>query len=298
MSTPPHPDPTPPQPAYGYPPPEPLAAPVWPAPPQPPKKWPTSAKILVGVTATALVITGTALTTLALANKPETAATTTGGDKAAAPTGYRSDNLSPDEKSFMDVVFENSTKKGTLSELTAAEVAAQVAGSRLVCIQPEDKRADVILVEESRTKGREPVNKAFKDYLCKGAPVMPEAPAAATTEDPSQGHTGDVTLTPIGVKTEYGTTTFRFNWKIVNSGTQAASYFVRFEAYDKDGDFLGEDSTSAKRIGVGKSEIGEGRFYDFSVKTKDPKTVASVKIKEVTYCDENFTNSMCSVFKN
>ncbi|MFE4633195.1 hypothetical protein ACFRJ1_07420 [Streptomyces sp. NPDC056773] len=300
MSTPPSPDPVPPQPlqppAYGYPQPGSPADPAWPAPAPQPKRWSTSAKVVTGVAALALVIGGTALTTLALTNNPET--TTTGSDKPTAPTGYRSDNLNADEKAFMDVVFANSTKKGTLSEMTAAEIAAMVIQDRQACLQPEDKRADLILVEASREKGREPVNKAFKEHLCKGVPALPQTPAEPTKEDASQGHTGDVTITKAGNKPEYGIKKYEVEYKITNSGTQAASYFVEFEAYDKDGDFLGESSASAKRLGVGKSETGDVTFYDHSIKGQDPAVIASVKVKEVTYCDENSTNYMCSMFKN
>ncbi|MFD5143149.1 hypothetical protein [Streptomyces sp. NPDC058401] len=284
-----------PQPAYGYPHPE------WPAPPTAPpaapaKGWRRSAKIAAAVTTAALVIGGTALTTLALTNNPETT-TTTGSDKASAPTDYRADNLSADEKAFFDVMFNESRNKDELSKKTAAEIAQMVTLTRLACALPEDERADALAKDKPPTNS-DTINQAFKEHLCKGVPAPLETPAEPTKEDPSQGHTGDVVITKAGNKPEYGTKKYEAAYKITNSGTQAASYYIKFEAYDKDGDYLGESSATAKRLGVGKSETGEVTFYDHTIKEQDPAVIASVKVKEVTYCDETSTNYMCSMFKN
>ncbi|WP_329386192.1 hypothetical protein OG625_27180 [Streptomyces sp. NBC_01351] len=299
MSTPPSPDHMPPQPpqppAYGYPHPGSPADPAWPAPAPQPRKWSTSAKVVTGVAALALVVGGTALTTLALTNNPET--TTTGSDKASAPTDYRADNLSADEKAFFEVMFNESRNKDELSKKTAAEIAQMVTLTRLACALPEDERADALAKDKPPTNS-DTINKAFKDHLCKGVPAPLETPAEPTKEDPSQGHTGDVVITKAGNKPEYGIKKYEANYKITNSGTQAASYWIKFEAYDKDGDFLGESHASAKRLGVGKSETGDVTFYDHTIKEQDPAVIASVKVKEVTYCDGTSTNYMCASFNN
>ncbi|MCJ0868077.1 hypothetical protein [Streptomyces sp. AP-93] len=287
--------PIPPQPAYGYP------QPGWPAAPTAPpvapaKGWRRSAKIAAAVTTAVLVIGGTVLTTLALTNNPETT-TTTGSDKASAPTDYRADNLSADEKAFFDVMFNESRNKDELSKKTAAEIAQMVTLTRLACALPEDERADALAKDKPPTNS-DTINKAFKDHLCKGVPAPLETQAEPTKEDPSQGHTGDVVITKAGNKPEYGIKKYEATYKITNSGTQAASYWIKFEAYDKDGDFLGESHASAKRLGVGKSETGDVTFYDHTIKEQDPAVIASVKVKEVTYCDGTSTNYMCASFNN
>ncbi|MER5765853.1 hypothetical protein [Streptomyces sp. NPDC002082] len=99
MSTPPSPDQIPPQPsaqsAYGYPQPGWPAAPAWPPPQQPPKRWPTSAKVVTGLAAGALVIGGTVLVTVNLtsggesttaAPAPATSSTTPQATIPAVPT--------------------------------------------------------------------------------------------------------------------------------------------------------------------------------------------------------------------
>ncbi|MEU3400807.1 FxLYD domain-containing protein [Streptomyces filamentosus] len=118
------------------------------------------------------------------------------------------------------------------------------------------------------------------------------APEVETTAGPSPSETAgahdkDVKITAKGLNTSYGISSYEYTVKFTNSGDKPVSYLVTVEAYDKDGDYLGEDSVSAKRLGPGKSSTDEGRFFDRSVPNGTVSGIKTLKVTEVTYavCD-------------
>ncbi|MFD7078628.1 hypothetical protein [Streptomyces sp. NPDC059918] len=126
MSTPPSPDPIPPrpvhQPAYGHPQPGPPGAPEWPAPPQPPRKWPTSAKVVTGAAAAVLIIVGTVLVTTSV---------TGGSENTAAPKTVPMPSLVG--KAFTDIPADISTRQ-YVNQRSAFGGTAPASGN-VICFQ-------------------------------------------------------------------------------------------------------------------------------------------------------------------
>lgn len=231
----------------------------------------------------ARIHTITALTTAGLL-----ALTACGSSVNDKSRGYNADNLSQSETSFMDVVYDVSTDKDAMRDSTAGEMAKAVEAFRLFCLAGEGERAQKMDDENKLSDAdHERLNKAFADDLCTGDESSPteEDDAKESDAPEANAHGKDVKVTRQGPKTEYDVTTYNIAFTVTNSGDEAANYWIEFEAYDKDGDFLGSTGSSVERLGPGKTKTDETSFYDETVENGKLADIDTVKVKEVEYCD-------------
>jgi len=202
--------------------------------------------------------------------------------------GYNADNLTQAETRFMDVVYDISTSKDDLSDSTAGEVSKAAGAFRLFCLADEGERAGKVDEDGKLSKAdRERLNKAFADHLCTGDEKADDSKAGAEESPDAAGgtHDKDVKVTGQGPKTEYDFTTYRIAFTVTNSGSEAANYWIEFEAYDKDGDFLGSSGSSVERLGPGKTKTDEVDLYDEEIENGKLSDIDTVKVKKVEYCD-------------
>lgn len=202
--------------------------------------------------------------------------------------GYNADNLSQPETSFMDVVYDVSTDKDAMRDSTAGEMAKAVKAFRLFCLAGEGERAQKMDDENKLSDAdHERLNKAFADHLCTGDEGSPTGEDDAKESDAPEANARgkDVKVTRQGPKTEYDVTTYNIAFTVTNSGDEAANYWIEFEAYDKDGDFLGSTGSSVERLGPGKTKTDETSFYDETVENGKLADIDTVKVKKVEYCD-------------
>lgn len=202
--------------------------------------------------------------------------------------GYNADNLTQAETSFMDVVYDISTDKDAMRDSTAGEMAKTVEAFRLFCLADEGERAQKMDDKNKLSEAdHEKLNRAFADHLCTGAETSSagEDDAKESNAPEKSTHDKDVKVTGQGAKTEYGTTTYDIEFTVTNSGGEAANYWIEFEAYDKDGDFLGSTGSSVERLGPGKTKTDETSFYDETIENGKLADIDTVKVKEVSYCD-------------
>ncbi|MDX2759116.1 FxLYD domain-containing protein [Streptomyces europaeiscabiei] len=201
--------------------------------------------------------------------------------------GYNADNLSQSETSFMDVVYDVSADKDAMRDSTAGEMAKAVKAFQLFCLAGEGERAQKMDDENKLSDAdHKRLNQAFADHLCTGDEAKTGEGDAEESKAPEKSaHDADVKVTQQGSKTEYGTTTYDIAFTVTNSGDEAANYWIEFEAYDKDGDFLGSTGSSVERLGPGKTKTDETSFYDETVENGKLADIDTVKIKKVEYCD-------------
>lgn len=225
----------------------------------------------------------TALTTAGLL-----ALTACGSNVNDKSRGYNADNLSQSETSFMDVVYDVSTDKDAMRDSTAGEMANAVKAFRLFCLADEGERAQKMDDKNKLSDAdHKRLNQAFTDHLCTGdeADKTEEDGAKESKAPEKSAHDKDVKVTQQGSKTEYGTKTYDIAFTVTNSGDEAANYWIEFEAYDKDGDFLGSTGSSVERLGPGKTKTDETSFYDETVENGKLADIDTVKVKKVEYCD-------------
>lgn len=212
--------------------------------------------------------------------------------------GYNADNLSQSETSFMDVVYDVSTDKDAMRDSTAGEMAKAVEAFQLFCLAGEGERAQKMDDKNKLSDAdHKRLNQAFADHLCTGDEATTGEGDTKESKAPDKSaHDADVKVTEQGSKTEYGTTTYDIAFTVTNSGDEAANYWIEFEAYDKDGDFLGSTGSSVERLGPGKSKTDETSFYDETVENGKLTDIDTVKVKEVEYCDGSDDDPiMCQV---
>lgn len=213
--------------------------------------------------------------------------------------GYNADNLTQPETRFMDVVYDVSTDKDAMRDSTAGEMAKTIEAFRLFCLADEGERAQKMDDENKLSDAdHKRLNQAFADHLCTGDEAAKtgkdDAKESKAPED--SVHDKDVKVTQQGSKTEYGTTTYDVAFTVTNSGDEAANYWIEFEAYDKDGDFLGSTGSSVERLGPGKTKTDETSFYDETVENGKLADIETVKVKKVEYCDGNDDDPiMCQI---
>ncbi|MHC0433954.1 hypothetical protein ACX6XY_27880 [Streptomyces sp. O3] len=227
------------------------------------------------------------------------------GDADGKSRGYNADNLTQSETRFMDVVYDVSSDPQEMADATAGEIAKSAEFFRLYCGGDENTRAQNLDDENKMSKAdHAKLNAAFTEHLCTGdedssadSPGGQDSPDGS--DDPeeskspvSSAHDKDVKITSQGVKTEYGVTTYRVAFTVANSGSEAANYWIEFEAYDKDGDFLGSTGSSAERLGPGKTKNDEVDFYDTEIENGEMSDIDTVKIKKVDYCDGSDDDSL------
>jgi len=202
--------------------------------------------------------------------------------------GYNADNLTQSETRFMDVVYDVSADKDAVQDSTAGEIAKAVAAFRLFCLADGAERAQKMDDKNKLSDAdHKRLNQAFADHLCTGdeADKTAEDDAKASKAPEKSVHDRDVKVTQQGSKTEYGTTTYDIAFTVTNSGDEAANYWIEFEAYDKDGDYLGSTGSSVERLGPGKTKTDETSFYDETVENGTLADIDTVKVKKVEYCD-------------
>lgn len=202
--------------------------------------------------------------------------------------GYNADNLSQSETSFMDVVYDVSSDKDAMRDSTAGEMAKAVEAFRLFCLAGEGERAQKMDDKNKLSDAdHKRLNQAFTDHLCTGdeAGKTGEGDSKESKAPEKSAHSADVKVTQQGSKTEYDVTTYDIAFTVTNSGDEAANYWIEFEAYDKDGDFLGSTGSSVERLGPGKTKTDKTSFYDETVENGKLADIATVKVKKVEYCD-------------
>ncbi|GAB3969093.1 FxLYD domain-containing protein [Streptomyces sparsus] len=200
--------------------------------------------------------------------------------------GYNADNLTPAETRFMDVVYDISPKKNELRESTAGEVAQGAKALRLFCATGESERAQAVDEDGKMSAADQAkLNKAFADHLCTDEDASEADAGAEQSEAPGTVHDKDVKITEQGAESEYDINTYRVTFTVTNSGKEAANYWIEFEAYDQDGDFLGGTGSSVERLGPGKTKNAEIDFYDETVENGELADIDTVKVKKVEYCD-------------
>ncbi|MFB9388656.1 FxLYD domain-containing protein [Streptomyces coeruleoprunus] len=76
--------------------------------------------------------------------------------------------------------------------------------------------------------------------------------------------------------------TYEFLYKITNEGDEPANYTVIVNAFDEDGDYIGQAYVGARHIGPGDNEADSGEFDKYSeMGDHDIADIATVKVAHV-----------------
>ncbi|MGW5089057.1 hypothetical protein [Streptomyces coelicoflavus] len=77
--------------------------------------------------------------------------------------------------------------------------------------------------------------------------------------------------------------TYEFVYKISNEGDGPANYAVVVNAFDKDGDFVGQTFVSSTHLAAGKTDADKGEFTEYSefANKRELSDIASVKVAHV-----------------
>lgn len=77
--------------------------------------------------------------------------------------------------------------------------------------------------------------------------------------------------------------TYEFVYKITNEGDEPANYSVIVNAFDEDGDFVGQTYIGSMHLAVGKTDADKGEFNEYSEfeDRRELSDIASVKVAHV-----------------
>ncbi|MFE6281963.1 hypothetical protein [Streptomyces sp. NPDC057877] len=77
--------------------------------------------------------------------------------------------------------------------------------------------------------------------------------------------------------------TYEFEYEITNKGSGYANYSVIVNAFDEDGDFIGQTYIGATHLAAGKTDSDEGEFgeYDTFEDGRDASDIDSVEVAHV-----------------
>ncbi|PZT77517.1 MULTISPECIES: hypothetical protein [unclassified Streptomyces] len=78
-------------------------------------------------------------------------------------------------------------------------------------------------------------------------------------------------------------TTYKFKYKIRNEGDEIASYSAVINAFDEDGNFIGQDYISVSHLAPGKTKSDENEFGEYSNFEGDnkPSDIAVLRVAHV-----------------
>ncbi|MGC4945751.1 hypothetical protein ACLQ2N_05970 [Streptomyces sp. DT224] len=78
-------------------------------------------------------------------------------------------------------------------------------------------------------------------------------------------------------------TTFTYKYKIKNEGDEMASYSAVINAFDEDGNFIGQDYVSVSHLPPGKTKTDDGEFSTYSnfEGDKEPSDISTVRVAHV-----------------
>ncbi|MBN3932031.1 hypothetical protein IQ279_20785 [Streptomyces verrucosisporus] len=93
----------------------------------------------------------------------------------------------------------------------------------------------------------------------------------------------DVEITASGVRDHdtWGENAYVVEYRITNSGEEAANYFVGLEFLDADGDVLGSTGVTADKLGPGKSKKGETAPLDVEIENGELADIRDVRVAMV-----------------
>ncbi|MEU3605997.1 hypothetical protein AB0E83_11170 [Streptomyces sp. NPDC035033] len=78
-------------------------------------------------------------------------------------------------------------------------------------------------------------------------------------------------------------TTYTFKYKVKNEGDDLANYSAVVNAFDEDGNFLGQTYIAARHLAPGKTDSDEGEFNEYSTLEGDSELsdIATVRLAHV-----------------
>ncbi|MFD6226889.1 hypothetical protein ACFWFZ_08410 [Streptomyces sp. NPDC060232] len=174
------------------------------------------------------------------------AKTTAAGSTAPSPSATYNDRLLDEgQKQFLAVVWKYTPKRAEIAAMSAQDLKAMTETYATEC---SGRRKDRERSLKSSPTGQKATPEQFTevldawDKLCGIEPgareeLLKHVKISNGHADPDFG----------------GGPVYLYDLSITNLGKDAADYRVTIEAYDKDGDFLGETEAHAERLGPDKT---------------------------------------------
>ncbi|MFD0318396.1 hypothetical protein [Streptomyces flavalbus] len=78
--------------------------------------------------------------------------------------------------------------------------------------------------------------------------------------------------------------TYEFDYEITNKGSGFANYSVVVNAFDEDGDFIGQTYIGSTHLAAGKTDADEGNFNEYDT-FEDGRDVTDIESVEVAYVE-------------
>ncbi|MCX4719168.1 hypothetical protein OG818_25860 [Streptomyces virginiae] len=179
-------------------------------------------------------------------DKPKTTTTTAADDTAPSPSASYNDRLLDEgQKQFLTVVWKYTPKRSEISAMSAQDLKAMTETYAAEC---SGRRKDREQSLKGSPTGQKVTPEQFTEVLNAWDELCGIEPGAREEllkhVKISNGH----------VDPDYGGgPVYLYDLSITNLGKDTADYRVTIEAYDKDGDFLGEQSAFAERLGPDKT---------------------------------------------